>query len=347
MKSCDCIVLYNAAYVSDRADCEEKANPAYVIREDVNAVEESLRELGFRPYLLMVEYFTKDLLQILHDISPKFIFNLCEEIDGNGELEMCMAGLLELMEIPYTGSKPLALGLALNKFHVKQVLRSAGIPTPRGYLRLPEQKSPFPHGMHVPVIVKPSREDASLGINSHSVCRTANQIEQQVQYIHSVYEQEALVEEFLEGREFNISIMGQEDLEVLAISEIDFSDLPKGEPKIVSYNAKWDEESPLFSATVPICPANLSKRLEKRIKDLAIRSYQCIGCRDYARVDIRTDTRGSLYVLEVNPNPDISPEAGFARAARTAGYSYTEMIQRISEAAMERGANIAAAVYAS
>jgi len=346
MKSYDCIVLYNAAYISDKADCEEKICPANMIREEVDAVEESLRAIGFRPYVFLVEGFSRDLIQILLDISPKFVFNLCEEIDGNCELEMCVAGLLELMGIPYTGSKPLALGLALNKFHVKQILRSAGIPTPRGCLRSPGQKSPMPRGMRFPMIVKPSREDASLGINSHSVCRTAAQLEKQVLYIQNVYCQEALVEEYLEGREFNVSIMGQKNPEVLAISEIDFSGMPEGEPRIVSYHAKWDEENPLFSATIPICPAHLSKRLENRIRDIAVRSYRCIGCRDYARIDMRTDSRGGIYVLEVNPNPDISPKAGFARAARTAGYSYSEMIRRISEAAVEREANASAAVYA-
>lgn len=345
MESYDCIILYNASNITGRVDCKEKENPAYVIREDVGAVEESLRELGFHPYVFLIERFSKDLIQTLLDVSPKFVFNLCEEIDENSELEMCVAGLLELMEIPYTGSKPFVLGLALNKFHMKQILRSAGIPAPRGYLGYPGQKSPFPRGMRFPVIVKPSREDASLGINSHSVCSTAGQIEKQIQYIQNVYEQEALVEEYLEGREFNVSIMGQKNPEVLAISEIDFSGLPAGEPKIVGYCAKWDEDSPLFSATMPVCPADISKRLENRIRDLAIRSYQCIGCRDYARVDMRTGSHGSLYVLEVNPNPDISPKAGFARAARTAGYSYSGMIQQISDAAMERGTNVAAAVY--
>ncbi len=155
-----------------------------------------------------------------------------------------------------------------------------------------------------------------------------------------------MVEEYLDGREFNVSVIGDQDPEVLAISEIDFAGLPEGEPRIVSYRAKWDEESPMFGFTIPICPADLSKRLENRIKDIAIRSHLCVGCRDYARIDMRTDSRGSLYVLEVNPNPDISPKAGFARAARAAGYTYSEMILRISEAAMERGAKVAAAVYA-
>ena len=346
MTQYDCVVLYNAAIISDREGCEEIVYPANIIREEVGAIEESLRDGGFHPYVLSVENFSKDLIQTLIKISPRFVFNLCEEINGKCELEMCVAGLLELMGIPYTGSDPCALGLALNKFYVKQILRSAGIPTALGYLRYPGQKLTIPRGMRFPMFVKPSRQDASLGINSNSVCHTSKQLEKQILYIHEVYAQEALVEEYLDGREFNVSVVGGRSPEVLAISEINFSGLPEDEPRIVSYRAKWDEESPMYNFTVPICPANLTKRLENRIKDIAIRSYQCIGCRDYARIDMRTDSRGSLYVLEVNPNPDISPKAGFARAARAAGYSYSDIILRISEAAVERGAEVAAAVYA-
>jgi D-alanine-D-alanine ligase len=342
----DCIILYNAANIAERDGCEEKLYPANIIREEVSAIEESLRDGGYNPFVLSVEHFSKDLIQIISEISPKFIFNLCEEINGKCELEMCVAGLLDLMGIPYTGSDPFALGLALNKFHVKQILRSAGVPTARGYVRYPGQKNGIPRGMRFPMIVKPAHEDASLGINSNSVCHTARHLEKQILYIHDVYHQEALVEEYLDGREFNVSVVGDRNPEVLAISEINFSGLPEGEPRIVSYRAKWDEDSPMFNFTVPICPANLTKRLENRIKDIAIRSYQCIGCRDYARIDMRTDSRGSIHVLEVNPNPDISPKAGFARAARAAGYSYSDIILRIGASAVERGAKVAAAVYA-
>ncbi|MBP1624002.1 MAG: D-alanine-D-alanine ligase-like protein, partial [Acidobacteria bacterium] len=306
----------------------------------------SLREGGFRPYGYSVESFSKDLVQTLLDLSPRFVFNLCEEINNKCELEMCIAGLLELMGIPYTGSSPFALGLALNKFHVKQILRAAGIPTARGTLCFPGAKLAVPQGLRFPMLVKPARQDASLGINSNSVCHAIEQLEQQIRYVHEVYEQEALIEEYLDGREFNVSVIGDQNPEVLAVSEIDFSDLPEGEPKIVSYRAKWDEESLMYSSTKPVCPANLSKRMENRIRDIALRSYLCVGCRDYARVDMRTDARGNVCVLEVNPNPDISPKAGFARAARAAGFTYTEMILRISEAAMERGAKAAATVYA-
>lgn len=346
MEQYDCIVLYNTPKVSECAGSEEKIYPSNIFREEVGAVEGSLRDNGYRPYMLPIDFFSKDLIDKLIEISPKFVFNLCEEIDGRCELEICIAGLLELLEIPYTGSNPFALGLALNKFHVKQILRSAGIPTPRGYVLQPGQEFVFPRGMQYPVIVKPLREDASLGINSKSVCRTEDQLRRQILYIHDVYKQEVLVEAFLDGREFNVSVMESKDLEVLPVSEIEFIHLPEGEPKIVSYRAKWDEESPMYKGTVPVCPANIPKRLENRIKNIAIRSYQCIGCRDYARVDMRTDSRGCLYVLEVNPNPDISPKAGFARSADAAGYSYSDIILQISEAAIRRGAKVTDAVYA-
>lgn len=340
----DCVVLYNAANISELEDSQEKIYPSTMLRTEVTAIEESLRESGFSPYVLSVDHFSKDLVQILARLTPKFIFNLCEEINGRTELEMCVAGLLEMMNIPYTGSGPIALGLALNKYHAKQILRAAGIPVPRGYLHHPGQKR-VPRGVRLPLIVKPVHEDASLGINAGSVCYDGAHLENQVAYIHSVYQQAALVEEYLDGREFNVSIMGN-DPQVLAISEIDFQDLPAGEPKIVSYRAKWDEESPVYVGTVPMCPANIPQRTEKRIKDVALRSYKCIGCRDYARVDMRTDARGNPYVLEVNPNPDISPKAGFARAASVAGHSYTDMVLCISQSALERGAKAAATVYA-
>ncbi len=340
----DCVVLYNAANLSEVEGSQEKIYPSTVLREEVGAIEQSLRECGYAPYVLSVDHFSKELVQTLTKIAPKFVFNLCEEINGRSELEMCVAGLLDLMGIPYTGSGPIALGLALNKFHAKQILRAAGLPSARGYLHAPGLK-PLRRGVRFPVIVKPAHEDASLGVNAGSVCHDNERLESQVAYIHAVYQQEALVEEFLDGREFNVSLIGSEP-EVLGISEIDFSDLPENEPRIVSYRAKWDEESPAYSGTKPICPAEVSKRLEKRIKDVAVRSYRAVGCQDYARVDMRTDARGNLYVLEVNPNPDISPNAGFAGAAKAAGYSYTEMILRITRCALERGAKAAATVYA-
>jgi D-alanine-D-alanine ligase len=340
----DCLILYNATSIAELEGSQEKIYPSTILREEIGAIEESLREGGYSPYVLSVDHFSRDLVQTIYRISPKFIFNLCEEINRKCELEMCVAGLLELMGIPYTGSGPFALGLALNKFHVKQILRSANLPAAKGYLHAPGQKVRC--RLQLPVIVKPVHEDGSLGINTDSVCYDLAHLDRQVAYVHDVYKEDALVEEYLDGREFNVSIIGEREPKVLAISEIDFSGMPDGEPHIVSYRAKWDEESPMFIGTQPICPADIPKRLESRIRDIAVRSYKTIGCRDYGRVDMRLNARGSIHVLEVNPNPDISPRAGFARAARSAGFSYSEIVLRITQFALERGAKVAATVYA-
>jgi D-alanine-D-alanine ligase len=340
----DCIILYNAAVLGTAKECQEKVYPSNLVRHEVTAVEESLKAAGYNPCVISVDYFSKELVQTISRISPRFIFNLCEEINGDAQLEMCVAGLLDIMGVPYTGSGPMALGLALNKFRVKQVLRASGIPSARGYLHAPGQK-PNLRAVRFPVMVKPVHEDASLGINQDSVCRDLEALERQVAYIHEAYRQEALVEEYLDGREFNISLMGNGTVRVLAISEIDFSFLPPDQPRIVSYRAKWDEDSEMYRGTVPICPAQLPRRLENRLKELALRSYHCIGCRDYARVDVRTDARGNIHVLEVNPNPDLSPQAGFARAGEAAGYSYADVVLGISQLAMQRAARAPVPAY--
>lgn len=342
----DCAILYNAASMREVPHSEEKLYPANLIREEVGCIEDSLRELGYNPQVITVESFSKDLVLALHRLAPKFVWNLCEEIQGNTELEMCVAGLLELMNIPYTGAGPMALGLALHKFRVKQLLAAAGLPVPRGCLWRLGQRLDLRRVRRFPVLVKPVHEDASLGINSNSVCGTPDQLERQAAYIHEVYRQDALIDEYLEGREFNVGVLGDREAQVLPVSEIDFSGMPDDEPRIVSYRAKWDEESEVCRGTVPICPADIPARMQNRIRQIALRSCRILECRDYARVDMRTDACGNIYVLEVNPNPDLSPQAGFARAARVAGLTYTDVVSCITQSALERGAKIPATAYA-
>jgi D-alanine-D-alanine ligase len=346
MGKSDCIILYNAATMKELPWSEEKIYPANLMREEVGPIEESLRELGYNPAVISVDQFSKDLVLALYRMAPRFVWNLCEEIQGNTDLEMCVAGLLELMNIPYTGSGPLALGVALNKYRVKQILRASGIPVPRGYLCAVGQRVKPRALPRFPVIVKPVHEDASLGINSNSVCRNLDQLDRQVAYIHGVYRQDALVDEFLDGREFNVGVLVGQEAQVLPISEIDFSRMPEHEPRIVSYRAKWDEDSVVCQCTVPICPADLPARLENRIRQIALRACKAIECRDYVRVDMRTDARGNIYVLEVNPNPDLSPQAGFVRAARVAGLSYTDLVANITQSALERGSKVPTTAYA-
>ncbi len=344
MPKYDCLVLYNK--IEESASQDEDYFSEASVRDEVYAVEDALRELGFSPGLMAIERVDRELVATLQRLAPRFVFNLCEGLGGRSDMEMCVAGLLELLGLPYTGSPPLALGLALDKFKAKRLLSAARIRTPRYYLFQPGDSCKN-SDVNFPAIVKPVREDASLGVTSSSVVKNASQLQRQVDYIHSYYSQPALVEEYIDGRELNVALLGGSSPQVLPISEIDFSGLPENEPRIVSYQAKWVPLSPLYQNTVPVCPAALEPRLEARVAETARRAFLEIGCRDYARVDIRLDARGCSYVLEVNPNPDISPSAGLARSAQAAGLSYSELIGRIVECALARSGKETKVAYAS
>jgi D-alanine-D-alanine ligase len=341
----DCIVLYNKIEDYPPAFDDRFLSDANV-RDEVFAVEEALRELGYNPYLFEIERIDKETMSLIWKLSPKFVFNLCEGLYARSDLEMCVAGLLELLGFAYTGSPPFSLGLALNKNKVKQILMAAGVPTPQHWV-INEVAEIQSTPVTFPVIVKPSREDASIGICADSVVCDLDQLQRQVEFVLCRYQQPALVEQYIDGRELNVSILGHGEPVVLPISEIDFSNLPPDEPKIVTYKAKWDPSSPQYQGTVPVCPARLGPKTAARVKEIALRAFNEIHCRDYARVDLRMDAKNNPYVLEVNPNPDISPEAGLARSARMAGINYTELIGRIVEFTRSRGTKETRFEYAS
>jgi D-alanine-D-alanine ligase len=271
----------------------------------------------------------------IEESNPDVIFNLCESLYGESRQEMYTASLFELLKIPYTGSPPFALGLALNKRKSKQILRAAGLPVPSSVLAISGQSFSL-SDLESPYIIKPIREDASTGISSESVVNAKEEAEERVNFIHENYKQPALIEEFISGREINVSIIGSEEPKVLAIGEIDFSKMPKGEPNIVSYQAKWDPESPLFGGTEPIYPAKIENELKTKIEKAATKAYLEIGCRDYGRIDMRLREDSKFYILEVNANPDISPDSGFAKAAQVAGTSYNQCICEIASNALKR-----------
>lgn len=241
------------------------------------------------------------------------VFNLCEGIDGDARREAYVAAWLDLLKIPYTGNRPETLLRALDKALVPG-------PTARRFAT----DSPFfrwRKQVRFPAIVKPRFEDASLGIDRDSVVYGLLALRERVDFVVREFGS-ALVEEFVEGREFNVAIL---DEGVLAVSEIDFSGMPLGAPRIVTYAGKWNEECAEYRGTVPICPADAPPAVGR----IAVAAARELGCRGYARVDLRMDVRGRLYVLEVNPNPDLSRNAGMARSAAAAGWTYEELIARI------------------
>lgn len=301
----------------------------------LQAVKEALVSLGYSVKAMEMKEDLSPLVGRILRSGAELIFNLCEEFRGQSRLEMNVAALLELLNIPFSGSSSLVLGLSQDKGKTKSILAHHGVPTP-AYAVWPPEEPPSTAHLQFPLIVKPLKEDASLGIDNDALVKDSASLLRQAEKIHRLHHQPALVEEYIEGRELNVSILGNEVPQVLPISEIDFSTLPPHLPRICGYEAKWVETTPEFSHTVPLCPAPLPPKLEKRVREVALRSYRLMDCRDYARVDIRLSPDGIPYVLEINANPDISPDAGMPRSASAAGLAYPQLIGRIAELALSR-----------
>ncbi|MDI6767559.1 MAG: ATP-grasp domain-containing protein [Bacteroidota bacterium] len=306
------------------------------VLEEREDIVRALQENGYRCTLFNVDRDITRFINYIKNEKPDVVFNLCESVGNEAIHEMHIAGLFELFEIPYTGSDPLTLGIALNKVRVKELLLYHQLLTPRFQIIRSPVRITLDESLAFPLIVKPSREDASLGISTESVVNNFNDLKKRVRHIIEQFDQPALVEEYIDGRELNVAIIGNRKPIVLPISEIDMSTMPKQYHRIITYNAKWMKETDEYIHTKGVCPAVLSSEIETVIKEMALKAYQTIGCRDYARVDFRLSKENKPYLLEINPNPDISDEAGFARSARTYGYTFEELINKIVELALER-----------
>ncbi len=330
------MVLYNAAggkppEESSKNDFDSLLNE----RKDVEAIRNSLKEIGFSVRTLGFRRLNSRITSVFEEIKPDLVFNLCETLYNHPHkalTEMYVAGWLELLKCPYTGSPPIALGLSLNKMRCKQVLKASGLPVPPSVAVLVGEK-PDLESITPPFIVKPVREDGSFGIAKNSVTKHPHEVEEKTIFIHEKYRQPALVEEFLDGREFTVVVVGNPP-RVLGIGEIDFKNMPSGEPRIRSYQVKWDKNGPEAIARFP---AEIETSLKNRLEKISVKAFQLLGCRDYARVDIRVSENRRPYILEVNPNPDISPDGEFGDAAKAAGINYTDLIKGIAENTLERG----------
>jgi D-alanine-D-alanine ligase len=305
------------------------------IIEEIGAVKEALHCLGHQCFVMAIRDEIHTAIHWLNEIRPDVVFNLCESVYGNSCWEMNIPALLDLFRIPYTGSSALTLGLCQDKGKVKDVLLSQGILTPR--YKIFDWGVNHIRGNIFPIIVKPLHEDGSLGISKESVVFDDDSLNRRIQYVIEKYHQPALVEEFIDGRELNVSLIETNGkIGILPISEIDYSEFPEGAPKICGYEAKWVPESLEYQKTKPICPAPLGWVIQKRVEHIAIMVFKLFRCRDYARIDIRMDRDGKIYVIEVNPNPDISPQSGMARAIRVQGMAYEEFIKGLLERALQR-----------
>jgi D-alanine-D-alanine ligase len=304
--------------------------------EEMEDIKAALNSLGYKTTIFNVDSDFYRLIDYLREDRPDLVFNLVESVENESAQEMNIAAVYELMKIPFTGAGSLALGTALNKPRVKEILTYHGIRTPKFQVFGLKDKLSLRDDLSYPLIVKPAHEDASVGIDDLSVVYSLGDLRKRIRFIQTEFDQAALVEEYIDGRELNVAIIGNSPPLAMPISEIDFSGLTEGMHKIVSYEAKWIHGTVAFEGTKGVCPANLTSLQEAKIKEIALKSYSLIGCRDYARVDFRLTPEGLPYVLEVNPNPDISDDAGFARAARAQGFTFPEIVGKIVSSALER-----------
>jgi D-alanine-D-alanine ligase len=327
-------VLFN----NDWEDQTPDGDPGYTARADVEFVATDIaRELSedgdHEAILVPVDGDLARLRTRLAEIEPDCAFNMCESLAGDTRLESAVPLVLELLGIAFTGSPPEALSEALYKDRVKKRLELAGVPTPLScVMRTPDD----PCELAFPAIVKPVREDGSVGISVKSVVQSKEELREAVAHAVTSLRQPCVVEQFVDGRELNVAVFGFPTPRVLPLSEIDFSGLPEGRPKIVSYDAKWNEGSVDDIGTVPVLMPQLPTALAARVRRVAIEAVRAVGVRDYGRVDVRIAANGTPYVIDVNPNCDLSRYAGLARAAKAVGIEYPALVKLLVRYALRR-----------
>jgi len=304
---------------------------------EIGVIEKSLQEKFSQVDSLSIDSNVEKTIFQINNYLPDVIFNFVESIEGVSAYEYCIAGVFQLLGYNITGNVPSCLGNCLNKERTKNILSSHGIDTPNFVtVRFNSNLDKEKFNLKLPVILKLLNEDASIGISEFSVVDDYQKLQRQLSFLQKTYKQDVLIEEYIEGRELNVAVLGET---VLPISEIEFKTLPEGLPKIVTYDGKWMEDSIYYENTKPVCPATLNQVIKKKIEDIALGAFEAMGCRDYARVDIRLDKNNMPFVIEVNPNPDISTDSGFARAAKAAGLAYSGLLGKIAEFALIRKQN--------
>lgn len=326
-------VLYNVDY----EDVSPEVDLAWAARAEVRlvatSVADALSGTGYEAHLVPVDGDLGNLRTQLAELDCDCAFNLCESLAGDARLESAVPVILELVGIPFTGSPPEVLSFALRKDRVKQRLEEAGIPTPAGRV-LTRPADPCDLGF--PLIVKPVREDGSVGIWRTSVVHNRVELERAVEAVLTKLRQPCLVEQFIDGRELNVALLGHPTPRVLPLSEIDFSTLPADAPRIVSYDAKWTSGSVDDLGTVPILHPVLPNATAARVRRVASDAFRAVGVRDYGRVDVRLAPTGVPYIVDVNPNCDLSPNAGIARAAAVVGIDFRALVRLLLRYALRR-----------
>ena len=305
----------------------------------LDQLDAALAANGHTTRRLAVDDAVQPLIDELTKEQPELVFNLAESFRGKSALESNVAALLNLLDLRYTGSSPAGLILAGDKTLTKKVLAFHGILSAK-FATMYRGQVDWSADIKFPLLVKPPQEDASLGITQKSIVNDVKELLDVISSTQQEYQSPVLVEEFIDGREFYVGVIGNSNVEAFPIIELDFSKFPVGLPKIASWEAKWgddgDEKGEQFEGTESIFPTDLSEELTRKIQQVAVDSFRALRLRDYARIDLRVTAEEEVYVIEVNPNCYLEQKGEFARAAQKAGLEYPALIARIVELASAR-----------
>ena len=296
-------------------------------------VLDALQKLGHQPFLYLLE--GEESLLGLARCPADLTFNLTESYAGDDSKDVHLAAFLDLLEMRYTGSGPHGLHLGQDKALAKKIIRYHGIRTP-SFVVAEDGDFELGEKLSFPVIVKPCSGGGSVGIDAGSVVHRRQEMLERARLIQDELGCPALVEQYIEGREFYVGILGNEPPVALPLVELDLSRLPEGMPRIAGREVKWATETEAYKATRSVIASDLDAQVAARAREAALGSYRALQLRDYARIDLRLAPDGKLYVLEANPNPWLVVEAEFALAAREAGRSYTDLVGEIVQVALAR-----------
>src|SRR5712672_1788458 len=298
-------------------------------------VMSALTELGHAAEHLAIFDDVDLVRQKMESFQPDVLFNLVEQFKNNPGFDQNIVSLLEMQGVPFTGCGSIGLTLCKHKGISKKILGHHGIPTPNFVVIPRGQRIGGPRQLKFPILVKPVKEEASYGISRASFVQNDEQFRERIAFIHEKYNSDAIAEEYIEGRELYVSIIGNVRLTVFPIRELVFREVPLNEPKIATYKAKWDEEYRKRWGLENQFAEDLDPALVTKIQEVCKDIYRLLTIDGYARIDLRLTPENKLYFIEANPNPILAADEDFALAAGKAGLPYPRLIDRIARQGMQ------------
>ena len=334
MKHLRIALIYNA-YTDGAPESPGDQSGSRYLALQMRRFARTMHGLGHTVRVLPV---TQDFTAFQHrllEMKPDVVFNQYDDVVHGALYEMRVAALVRILGFPLTGSPALGLALTRYKHMSASLLAGLGIAIPPSTALLEKIGDVDRRQWPFPLIVQPSQEHAGIGLERDSIVNTRKALRDKVRHILATYKQPALVQAFLPGREFNVGIVGGRKPRVLPLAEVDYSRLPAGIPQMMSYAAKWEEQTVEYKNTSIVCPARVEPALAQQIGEAALRAFRAVGGWGYGRVDMRLDEEGVPCVLEVNCNPLLDRGVGIARSAQRAGISFPELLQLIIRAAFD------------